>query len=253
MTTNITSYLYMQIIDAVTIDTGVQNTMTMFYTPNIRVYRGIDQKIRVQFMNRDQRRVNITGKTISFILIDPTTHSTLLERNLTQVPDPNFHNIGELHIGEYDLVDLDAKYYTYSFKVTDGEGNTYPAYSDDNYSAAGTMEVVDGVYPTFFASTLEDFTNGNTGSAIYITPDVNRNTGLHTAQVFFTSAFTGTLEIQASLSPVTQNINNNDFHTVETINYTNQTAPQLINFYGNYAAVRFVRSGTELDYILYRP
>lgn len=253
MTTNITSYLYMQIIDAVTVDTGVQNTMTMFYTPNIRVYRGIDQKIRVQFLNRDQRRVNITGKTISFIMIDPTTRSTLLERNLTQVADPNFHNIGELAINEYDLVDLDAKYYTYSFKVTDGEGNTYPAYSDDNYSAAGTMEVVDGVYPTFFASTLEDFANGDTGSTIYITPDVNRNTGLHTAQVFFTSAFTGTLDVQASLSPVTQNIDNNDFHVVETFSFTNQTDPIIVNFYGNYSAVRFVRSGSAIGQILYRP
>ena len=55
--TVITGYLYAQRHTAVVTDTGVNNIMSMFYTPNIKVYRGIDNFIRIEFKNRDQKRV----------------------------------------------------------------------------------------------------------------------------------------------------------------------------------------------------
>ena len=50
--TTITSYLYKQNLQVVTTDTGVGNTMSMFYTPNVKVYRGVNNDIRVNFVNR---------------------------------------------------------------------------------------------------------------------------------------------------------------------------------------------------------
>jgi hypothetical protein len=157
--TTITSYLYKQNLQVVTTDTGVSNIMSMFYTPNIKVYRGVDNDIRVNFVNRDQKKTSIADKTATFIMIDKETNMTLIERPVTALNAAQGY--AEFTLSETDLLNLDAKYYTYSFKVVNGEGRTQIGYSDDTYGAGGVLELVDGVYPTFKASTVESFGAGD--------------------------------------------------------------------------------------------
>ena len=247
-----TGYLYAQKHTAVITDTGVSNLMSMFYTPNVKVYRGIDNYIRIEFKNRDQKRVNMSGKTANIVVLDKENNVAYFERALTVVNEAK--GIMEASITQGDLLNLDAKFYNYALKVTDGEDRTAPAYADDNYSANGVLEVTDGVYPTFLPSTTEAFASGDTGSTISIKPYVNRNTAQHTAQVYFSSAFTGTLEIQGSINP-SNSIQNADFTTIATETYTAQTDNAYVNFTGVYSAVRFKRTTTSgtLSQVLYRP
>ena len=250
--TVITGYLYAQRHTAVVTDTGVNNQMTMFYTPNIKVYRGIDNYIRVEFKNRDQKRVTMTDHTANIVILDKDNGVAYVERALTPVDARR--GIWEASITEGDLLNLDSKFYSYGLKVTDPEGRTNPAYADDNYSANGVLEVAEGVYPTFTESTTEAFAGGDTGSTISIKPYINRNTAQHTAQVYFSSAFTGTLEVQGSINP-SNSIQNADFTTITTKTYTAQEDNDYFNFTGVYSAVRFVRSTTTgtLSQVLYRP
>ena len=245
-------YLYAQRHTAVVTDTGVKNQMTMFYTPNIKVYRGIDNYIRIEFKNRDQKRVSMTDHTATIVILDKENGVAYVERALVPI-DPR-KGVFEAHISEGDVLNLDSKFYSYALKVTDPENRTAPAYADDNYSANGVLEIDEGVYPSFTASTVENFASGNTGSTISIKPYINRNTAQHTAQVYFSSAFTGTLEIQGSINP-SNSIQNADFTTITTKNYTAQTDNDYINFTGVYSAVRFVRTTTTgtLSQVLYRP
>ena len=247
-----TGYLYAQKHTAVITDTGVSNIMSMFYTPNVKVYRGIDNYIRIEFKNRDQKRVNMTDHTASIVILDKENGVAYVERALTPI-DPR-KGLFEASVTESDLLNLDSKFYNYALKVTDGEDRTAPAYADDNYGANGVLEVTDGVYPTFVASTTEDFGSGDTGSTISIEPYVNRNTAQHTAQVYFSSAFTGTLEIQGSINP-SNSIQNADFTTIATETYTAQSDNAYVNFTGVYSAVRFKRTTTSgtLSQVLYRP
>jgi len=247
-----TGYLYAQKHTAVITDTGVSNLMSMFYTPTVKVYRGIDNYIRIEFKNRDQKRVNMAGKTANIVVLDKENNVAYLERALTVVNEQK--GIMEASITQGDLLNLDSKFYNYALKVTDGEDRTAPAYADDNYGANGVLEVADGVYPTFIASTTEAFASGDTGSTISIKPYINRNTAQHTAQVYFSSAFTGTLEIQGSINP-SNSIQNADFTTIATETYTAQTDNAYVNFTGVYSAVRFKRTTTSgtLSQVLYRP
>ena len=251
--TTITSYLYKQNLQVVTTDTGVSNIMSMFYTPNIKVYRGVDNDIRVNFVNRDQKKTSIADKTATFIMIDKETNMTLIERPVTALNAAQGY--AEFTLSETDLLNLDAKYYTYSFKVVNGEGRTQIGYSDDNYGAGGVLELVDGVYPTFKASTVESFGAGDIGSVIYLQPYINRNTALHSAQVYFSSAFTGTLVAQGSLKPSINGLQDDDFVTLETKTYTGQTDNDFFSWNGVYSAIRFVRTTTTgtLSQVLYRP
>lgn len=251
MTTTITTYLYNQIVDVVTNDTRVSNTMTLYYAPYVRVYRGIDQAVRMRFKNRDQKAVSILDKTLTFILTDPENHTTLLSKTLDPIDAPK--GLAELVLTDNDLVNLSAKHYTYAVKVVDGEGKERPGYVDDMYGANGSLEVVDGVYPTFVESTTENFSSGNTGSKIYLDENINRNAAVHTAAVYFDSSFTGTLTIQASLSPAAPNITDSEFYPIKTVTYTGQTETDLITFTGVYTAIRFVRSGSGISKVLYRP
>ena len=247
-----TGYLYAQRHTAVVTDTGVSNQMSMFYTPNIKVYRGIDNYVRIEFKNRDQKRVSMTDHTASIVIIDKENSVSYIERALTAIDARR--GVWEALISESDLLNLDSKHYSYALKVTDPENRTSIAYADDNYGANGVLEVVEGVYPTFAESTTEDFGSGDTGSNIAIAPYINRNTAQHTAQIYFSSAFTGTLEIQGSINP-SNSIQNADFTTITTKSYTAQTANDYVNFTGVYSAVRFVRSTTTgtLSQVLYRP
>ena len=249
--TAITTYLYNQNYTVITVDSTVGPTMSMFYTPNIKVYRGIDNEIRVNFKNREQQKTSITDKTVTFIMINKEASTTLLTRTITPVDAPN--GVGKFTLAETDLVNLDEKFYTYSFKVVDGEGNTQIGYSDDTYGAGGVLELVEGVYPIFKASQSEIFDSGNTGSVIYLDQFINRNVAQHTAQVYFSSAFTGTLIIEGSLGPAVQGLNNDDFTTIQTVTYTNQTDNAIVNWNGVYSAIRFTRSGVALSKVLYRP
>lgn len=251
--TTITSYLYKQNLQVVTTDTGVSNIMSMFYTPNIKVYRGVDNDIRVNFVNRDQKKTSIADKTATFIMIDKETNMTLIERPVTALNAAQGY--AEFTLSETDLLNLDAKYYTYSFKVVNGEGRTQIGYSDDTYGAGGVLELVNGVYPTFKASTVESFGAGDIGSVIYLQPYINRNTALHSAQVYFSSAFTGTLVAQGSLKPSINGVQDDDFVTLETKTYTGQTDNDFFSWNGVYSAIRFVRTTTTgtLSQVLYRP
>ena len=226
--------------------------MSMFYTPPIKVYRGLDNRVRIEFKNRDQKRVNMADKSASIVILDKENGVAYVERALTTIDDTR--GIMEANITENDLLALDAKLYNYGIKVTDGEGRVNPAYADDNYGANGTLEIAEGVYPTFVESTTEGFTSGDTGSTITLKPYINRNTANHTAQIYFSSEFTGTLTIEGSINP-SNSIQNADFTTITTKTYTAQTANDYINFTGVYSAVRFKRSTTTgtLSQILYRP
>ena len=249
----INTYLYTQNLVAVTTDERVGNTMTMYFTPNVKIYRGVDQTVRIQFKNRDNKAVSILGKTATLTLVDKEVGTTLLQKTVESVDGQK--GVGRVRFLESDLLNLDAKYYNFGIRITDGEGETNPAYADDNYGADGVLELDEGVFPLFTASTTEDFDSGDTGDAIYLNPYINRNDATHTAQVYFTSAFTGTLKVQVSLSPQTQGLNADDWTTLKTITYTAQEDTDVITWNGVYSAVRFVRSTTSgtLSKVLYRP
>lgn len=251
--TTITSYLYEQNIKVTTTDVTVGNVMSMFYTPNIKVYRGIDNPIRVNFVNRDQKKVSLTDKTVTFVMIDKDTNKTLLQRSVTSI-NPTA-GTAEFTLRDVDMYNLDGRYYTYAFKVVNGEGRTQIGYSDDNYGAGGVLELIEGVYPTFAASTLEDFGAGDNGSIIHIDPYINSNNALHTAQVYFSSAFTGTLTVKGSLSPGGSGLTADDFTTITTQTYTAQSDNVAFSWNGVYSAIQFVRSTTTgtLSKVLYRP
>src|SRR5210317_1840899 len=111
MNIDLTAYLYKQIIVATKVDSQASNTMTMFYAPNVKIYRGVDNEFRVSFKNKDQKKINLLDKTVTLTVINKDDGVSYLQRNV-EVVDAQL-GLGKIRITETDLLNLDAKYYTY--------------------------------------------------------------------------------------------------------------------------------------------
>ena len=228
------------------------NRDEIMYARNMQLYRGIDNTVKFNFRNNDQKKVNILDKTITFNIIDNTSHVTHLTRTMTVEDGQN--GIAKLVVSEGDLFDIKDQFYTWSVIVVDGESNQHIAYTDDNYSAQGQLLVKHGVYPDFSPSQTLAFTLGGTSTpAANAHPRLNNNSALHTAQFYFDSDYTGSIIIQGTMDAANQS--NLSWFDITTVNYTAQSSPTYVNWNGIFGSVRFVKADTTgtVSSILYRP
>jgi len=161
-------------------------------------------------------------------------------------------------ITEGDLLSLDAKFYNFAVREVKSDGSREVTYSDTGYAAAGTIELLDGAYPEFVASTsVSAFTlSGNTftSSDIPAKPGINNNQALHTIAVY-PKNFSGTLKVQGTM--VATSPTDNDYFTITNISLSSASSVSTSNFTGVFQNVRFIAertSGTtgRIDKILYR-
>jgi len=227
------------------------NRDEIMYARNMSLYRGIDNTIKFEFRNNDQKKVNMLDKVITFNIIDNQSHTTHLTRAMTLEDGPN--GIAKLVISEADLLDIKEQYYTWSVKVTDGENVDHVAYTDDNFSAAGQLLVKHGVYPEFGESISLAFRGGNTTASVDAKPRLNNNSAPHTAQFYFDAPFTGSIVVQGTMDDVANQTTLNWFD-IKTVSYSAQTANSYTNWNGVFSAVRFKKNDTtnSVATVLYR-
>lgn len=220
------------------------------YSRSMTLYRGLDNTVKFQFRNNDQKKVNILDKTITFNIIDNTSHVTHLTRTMEVVDGQA--GIAKLTVSESDLYDIKDQFYTWSVKVVDGENNQHVAYVDDNYSAKGELLVKHGVYPEFVASQSFTFTGTTSTAAANAYPRLNNNSALHTAQFYFDSEYTGAITVQGSMDDANQTSMN--WVDIKTVNYTAQSGPAYTNWTGVFGAIRFIKADTTgtVSSVLYR-
>ena len=78
----ISVYLYPNNIDVFT-NVGAWTTerYRKVYQRNIKVYGGMDNRIKVQVKNADQKSLNITGSTVVFTIVGRDTQELILEKD----------------------------------------------------------------------------------------------------------------------------------------------------------------------------
>ena len=85
------------------------------------------------------------------------------------------------------------------------DGSREVTYADTGYAASGTIEVLDGAYPQFIASTrVSTFTGSGgpmefTSGAIDARPGINNNAALHTIAVY-NNNFQGAFKVQGTMA-----------------------------------------------------
>ena len=263
----VSRYLLTQLVIAYI--NGYHGRNSKVYDRRLTLHRGVNNPITFTFKNEDQKAQDITSKTYEFNMIDSETKKAVLTKTLTILDDGSTVTTkgdASCTITEGDLLPLDAKFYNFAVREVKSDGSREITYSDTGYAAAGTIELLDGAYPEFVASTeISSFTavagpltytSGSTDAS----PGINNNKALHTIAVY-TKNYSGTLRVQGTMSASPGSSDWFDI-TMEgaasTANtFSSSTTVTNYNFYGVYHSVRFSwgnDSGNTgvIDKILYR-
>ena len=247
---------------------GYHGRNSNVYDRRLTLHRGVSNPVSFTFKNEDQKAQDITSKTYEFNMIDSESKKAVLTKTLTILDDGSTVSTkgdASTTITEGDLLPLDAKFYNFAVREVKSDGSREITYADTGYAAAGTVELLDGAYPEFLASTnVSTFTSGGplayVSSNIDARPGINNNNALHTIAVY-TKNFSGALRVQATMSASPSDADFFDI-TMEGAgapanSFTDSTTVTNFNFTGVYHSVRFAWGNDTdntgvIDKILYR-
>jgi hypothetical protein len=244
------------------------------YNRNLKIFRGVDNRIDIQVRNTDQKASNIVGSTLVFNLVGQDTKDLVLQKDFTAM-DLATGKVTVIVTSE-ELLDLDIGFYNYSIvkeirSTVDSTDYTVtskmPLYMDSQYDTVGTLEITGDIYGGVADSVIVDtfnytnpFTQGATepfpfyiSAIIDAAPNTSPAYPIHTFQ-FYTTNYTGTVEIQASLDAQGATPRDTKFSTVTTVDLTNEKYKNVTGKY-NWFRIKHIpatnNTGT-VDKILYR-
>ena len=269
-------YLYVNKLDIFTTPTDTWSTerYRRVYNRNLKIFRGVDNRIDIQVRNNDQKASNIVGSTLVFNLVSQDTKHLVLQKDFTAM-DLATGKVTVILTAE-ELLDLDVGFYNYSIikevrTTVDSTDYTVtskmPLYMDSQYDTVGTLEITGDVYGDVSTSvnvSTFNYTNPFTQGAVEPFPfytseiiDARPNTSpaypIHTFQ-FYTTNYTGTVEIQANLDDQGATPRETKWATVATVDLLTERYKNVTGKY-NWFRIKHIpalnNTGT-VDKILYR-
>lgn len=243
-------YLYNQ-IHPVVLGTGSPNDRwnNMYYSKPVKLHKGVDNPVKFQIRNNNQKDVDITDSEFTLSIVDSQTNREILSRALTI--ENATRGLLSTTITEEDLQDFSMVRYHYGIKMLNSSGVQYPIYVDDNYSASGVIEVHNDAYPgpvPAVQPTIGDYNAGTAYSSVVTVTAGNH--GINTA-AYYLNGFSGTITIQGSLEDSTDI---SDWIDITSSTYTTETSVAYTNFTGMFKVIRFKIELTagSLSKILYK-
>jgi len=127
------------------------------YAKTLNLHKGVDNKIQFQFLNQEQKPVDITGKTIKCRILNYDGTEILITKALTlELP---LTGIAYLHLNPVDLEDIPAQKCHYSLEIPVGEFD-YPVFVDPASGARGDINILNSVLPSFVPSEMVTIPTG---------------------------------------------------------------------------------------------
>jgi len=145
------AYLYPNLAEVQVFDPAIFTTRNrQVYSRPIKVYQGVDNPIQVIIRNQDQKKVNLTGSSVTASIQDPTNQLTV-----KSYPVLFGANVGgNIQLGQgtftFDantINGLEQRFYKLAFSTTVTSTDvTRPVYIDDNYGVPLDLEVLPAYY-----------------------------------------------------------------------------------------------------------
>ena len=127
------------------------------YAKNLNLHKGVDNKIQFQFLNQEQKPVDITGKEITCRILNYDGTEVLIKKALTlELP---LTGIAYLQLNAAELEDIEAQKAHYSLEIPVGEFG-YPVFVDPAAGARGDMNILNSVLPSFVPSEVVTIPTG---------------------------------------------------------------------------------------------
>jgi hypothetical protein len=148
-----TAYLYQQITRVLLIDTADGETFTYRYDPvyakQLTINKGVDNVLLFEFINQEQKPVNITGSTFLFRVINTAGTELLIEKSMVTLNAPLGR--AKVTLTGPELLEVLAEPATYSITRTSGN-LTEAVFTNAQSGARAPLNVVDSVLPQFVPS-----------------------------------------------------------------------------------------------------
>ncbi len=147
-----TAYLYQQKTRVIMLDSSGQY-FTLRYEPvyakRLTINKGVDNVILFEFINQDEKPVNITGSTMVFRAISQAGNKLLLEKEMTILNAQTGRAKVTLLGSELNLIQAQPANYS----ISRASGNLYEAvFTNAQAGASAPVDIVDSVYPQFVPS-----------------------------------------------------------------------------------------------------
>jgi hypothetical protein len=246
-------YLYPNNYDVILdLDPTTRGVNQVMYQHELKIQKGIKNKVRIQFKNSDQKRITVSNTgTYVFSMFDAINQRLLIQKELEVIDDgftTSTRGQAVLSLSESDTIDLDRSSYQFSIKYQDPTDGTYlPAYANTYYGMAGTVQLMQDVYPVLqpsqeIVSLLKSFNQGtmlyeHKSGNIYAYPEFNSNSALHTVAMYMTR-FKGVVHVQGTLS--NQPDSYGKYFTIDSRTYTGFSGVDYMNFNGVYTYIRLL-------------
>lgn len=170
----------------------------LVYAKNLKLNKGVDNRLQFQFLNQEQKPVDITGKDIVFRLINYNGTEIILEKLLTLTLSLN--GLCEVIVYPTELEDIDTQYCSYSLEMAEN-GYNYPVFVNSEAGARGTVEIVNSVLPSFMPAmdvTIPTHTIPNNSTETYYSSTINTiDNPLLTIQTY-QQGYSGNVQVQGS-------------------------------------------------------
>jgi hypothetical protein len=149
-----TVYLYQQITRVLLVDTTggyFQARYEPVYAKTLTVNKGVDNVLLFEFINQDQKPVNITGSTFKFRLMNQAGDQLLAEKSMDVLSAAT----GRVRVvlAPEDTNDIVAQPGSYSIERIQGSYHQ-AAFTDANAGARADCDIVDSIYPEFVPSQM---------------------------------------------------------------------------------------------------
>lgn len=149
----ISSYLYSNRIqlmaDVIVLDAAYPVEWKIVYQRPIKIYKGVDNVIELDVKNADQKRIDIYGKTIKFVVMDQTDKevNTYTATVLDDGSSVGVKGLAKVTISAADTSALQAQYLKFSVYMLNNDSTKTVLYGDTRFGAHGTLELLGGVTP----------------------------------------------------------------------------------------------------------
>jgi len=239
----------------VIISTGTSARIYMpQYSKPLSLQKGVDNQLQFQFLNSEQKPVNITGKSITCRVISYDGTEVLIKKALTLLLPVT--GIAVLQLNAAEIEDIPTQKAYYSLEIPVGEFD-YPVFIDQNMGARGDLNIVNSILPSFVPSevvtipTGQSFPNTNpnvSSNFTYYTSVINtQDNPILTVQAQY-NEYEGNIVIQGST------LVDSDWYTITTADYSNvtETKGYTINGFHPFVRLQFNSTQGEVDNILAR-
>lgn len=149
------------------------------YAKPLTLHKGVDNQIQFQFLNQEQKPVDITGKEIVCRILNYQANQILIQKALTIQLGAT--GIAALMLNPADLENIDAQKCYYTLEIPVGAFD-YPVFVDSNAGGRGDLNIVNSILPSFVPSYTVTIPTGQPFPNI--NPNANANSN---AQTYYSS------------------------------------------------------------------